>query len=250
MLADVSVDYVVRLEQGRGPRPSQQVLTGLARALRLDLAGRDELFHLAGASPPGPDRIQLHVRPSVLRLIDRFPDLPTIVLSAKGDVLAWNAMSLALHGDWTAMHPERRNLPRLQLLPDPGDPPLATVAMTAEEWSERTAFTIGTLRTAAAKYPDDEGLHRLLAELRAGLTDFEELWAAAPASPRRAATKTIEHPQLGSVQLDCDALHVSDDDQTVVVYSAAPGTPEAEALSMLRVIGTQDLTSPAPTSSI
>ena len=71
MLAGISVDYVVRLEQGRGPVPSAQVLGALTRALRLDDDARDEVFHLAGSTPPGPGRVQMHVRPSVLRLIDR-----------------------------------------------------------------------------------------------------------------------------------------------------------------------------------
>jgi hypothetical protein len=119
MLAGISVDYVVRLEQGRGPVPSAQVLRSLTRALRLDDDARDEVFHLAGSTPPGPGRVQMHVRPSVLRLIDRVADLPALVLSAKGDVLAWNAMSSALHGDWSALPPKRRNLNRLLFLPDP-----------------------------------------------------------------------------------------------------------------------------------
>ena len=100
MLAGISVDYVVRLEQGRGSVPSAQVLGALARALRLDLDGRNQLFHLAGVAPPGPGVIDMHVRPSVLRLIDRFADRPVVVMSAKGDVLAWNAMASALQGDW------------------------------------------------------------------------------------------------------------------------------------------------------
>ena len=76
MLAGISVDYVVRLEQARGPQPSEQVLTALCRALRLDTDERDHVFHLAGTAPPHSGQIDLHVRPSVLRLIDRFRDLP------------------------------------------------------------------------------------------------------------------------------------------------------------------------------
>lgn len=241
MLAGISVDYLVRLEQARGPTPSTQVLGALARTLRLDVAGRNELFHLAGSAPPGPGTITTHVRPSVLRLVDRFADLPVLVLSAKGDVLAWNAMSTALHGDWSAIPPERRNLPRLQLLPQPGDPSFGPVGDEGER-QQVTAHTIATLRAAAARYPDDEGLTRLLADLRAGSPDFAARWEAGPAGPPRSLTKRIEHPRLGSLRLDCDTLHVPDDDQTVIVYSAAPGTHEADALALLRVLGTQELT--------
>ncbi|MEV0032115.1 helix-turn-helix domain-containing protein [Nocardia sp. NPDC050793] len=95
LLTGVSVDYVVRLEQGRGPRPSTSVLAALARALRLDDVDRDLLFRFAGAAPPQSGRIAMVVRPSVLRLLDRMADLPALVLSAKADVLAWNSMAAA-----------------------------------------------------------------------------------------------------------------------------------------------------------
>jgi hypothetical protein len=207
MLAGISVDYVVRLEQGRGPVPSAQVLGSLTRALRLDDDARDEVFHLAGSTPPGPGRVQMHVRPSVLRLIDRVADLPALVLSAKGDVLAWNAMSSALHGDWSALPPKRRNVNRLLFLPDPDDPPRTPVgAATPEDRAATAAHVVSGLRAAAARYPDDP-----------------------------------DHPTVGPLVLDCDTLHVPDADQAVIVYSAESGTHEAEALALLRVLGTQSM---------
>ncbi|SFB55747.1 Helix-turn-helix domain-containing protein [Amycolatopsis marina] len=245
LLAGISVDYVVRIEQGRSTQPSAQVLTALARALRLSQDERDELFHLAGTAPPTPGTIDLHVRPSVLRLIDRFADLPVLVLSAKGDVLAWNAMASALYGDWTALRPERRNIVRLQFLPDPNDPERSRVAQSPEERANASALTVGDLRAAAARYPNDRELRRLLADLRAGSEEFTRLWDRGGASTRRSHRKTIEHPQLAPMTLDCDTLHVPDADQLVVVYSAPPGTPEHEQLALLRVIGTQNL---APTT--
>jgi transcriptional regulator with XRE-family HTH domain len=251
MLAGISVDYVVRLEQGRGPRPSDQVLGALTRALRLDGPGRDELFHLAGAAPPAPGLIDLHVRPSVLRLIDRFADLPTVVLSAKGDVLAWNAMSSALLGDWSAIPPDRRNLNILRFLgpgtPGPRTAPRSVVSPTPDEARVSKAQSVASLRSAAARYPRDPGLARLLADLRAGSAEFRELWESEPAGGWRSHRKTVLHPELGALMLDCDTLHVPDADQSVVVYSAPPGTPEAEALALLRVVGTQRLAPAAGT---
>jgi transcriptional regulator with XRE-family HTH domain len=241
MLAGISVDYVVRLEQGRGPQPSEQVLGSLCRALRLDTDERDHVFHLAGVAAPQQGLIDLHVRPSVLRLIDRFEDLPVLVLSAKGDVLAWNAMSSALMGDWSALPPERRNQPRLRFLPDPSDPPRSRVGGTPDERAATAAQTVASLRSAAGRYPDDPGLRRLLADLQQGSAEFRELWADADAGSWRSHTKTVQHPQLGELRLECDTLHVPDADQVLIVYSAAPGTPEAEALALLRVVGTQDL---------
>ncbi|MCD2099115.1 helix-turn-helix domain-containing protein [Rhodococcus rhodochrous] len=239
MLAGISVDYVVRLEQGRGPVPSVQVLGALARALRLDLDGRNQLFHLAGVSPPGPGTIDMHVRPSVLRLIDRFADLPVVVMSAKGDVLAWNAMASALHGDWSAVAPDRRNIHRLRFLPDDADPPLSSVGVTEAEFAATAHQSVASLRSAAARYPRDTGLHELIDELRSGSEHFAELWATAEPGGWRTHTKTVNHPALGPIVLDCDTLHVPDVDQSVIVYSAAPGTPAAESLALLRVVGTQ-----------
>ncbi|WP_241238260.1 helix-turn-helix domain-containing protein [Nocardioides pantholopis] len=246
LLAGISVDYVVRLEQGRGPQPSAQVVGALARALRLDVDGRDELFRLAGAALPQVGTIDLHVRPSVLRLIDRFVDLPTMVLSAKGDVLAWNAMSAALLGDWSALRPERRNLNRLRFLPDRSDPQRSGVGGRPQERELTARQSVASLRSAYARYPRDPDLQRLLADLRGGSPEFALLWEQEAAGAWRSHRKTVLHPGLGPVTLECDTLHVPDTDQLVVVYSAAPGTPEADALGLLRVVGTQDLGVPTP----
>lgn len=246
LLAGISVDYVVRLEQARSSRPSEQVLSALARALRLTDDERAELFHLAGSPPPTPGAINLHVRPSVLRLIDRFADLPTIVLSAKSDVLAWNPMSTALHGDWSSMAPEQRNLCRLRFLAPAGSMH-AHVEQSPDERTGTNAHIVMGLRAAAARYPSDPGLRTLLADLRAGSPEFRRLWDEGGVSAWRSHRKTIAHPAIGTLTLDCDTLHVPDADQTVIVYSAAPGTPEHEKLALLRVVGTQELTD-APVS--
>lgn len=241
LLAGISVDYVVRLEQARGPHPSEQVLGALCRALRLDADERDHVFHLAGVAPPHAGLIDLHVRPSVLRLIDRFQDLPALVMSAKGDVLAWNAMSSALHGDWSALRPERRNQLRLRFLPDPSDPPRSTVGGTPEERTATAVQSVANLRSVAGRYPDDPGLARLIEELHRGSAEFRDLWADSDAGGWRSHTKTVEHPTLGRLTLECDTLHVPDVDQNLLVYSAAPGSADAEALALLRVVGTQEL---------
>ncbi|CAN5439385.1 helix-turn-helix transcriptional regulator [soil metagenome] len=241
LLAGISVDYVVRLEQSRGPQPSEQVLSSLARALRLPRDQRDHLFDLAGWAPPKTGLIDLHVGPGVLRMIDRFTDLPALVLSAKSDVLAWNAMSAALHGDWTAIPPERRNQARLRFLPEPGHDVRTAVGGSEEERRATTVQTVANLRVAAGRYPDDPGLHRLLGELRNGSEEFRDLWEHVDPRPWRNHTKTLVHPSLGAITLECDTLHVPDSDQLLVVYSAEAGSPAAEALGLLRVIGTQDL---------
>ncbi|MEU7144262.1 helix-turn-helix transcriptional regulator [Nocardia sp. NPDC046473] len=237
-LAGLSVDYVVRLEQGRGPRPSTSVLAALSRALRLNDDDRDLLFQLAGSAPPQAGRIAQVVRPSVLRLLDRMVDLPTLVMSAKGDVLAWNPMAAALLGDFSALPPAQRNMIRECFLgAEPG-----RVRFTPEEFRMVASYGVGTLRSAKARYPTDPDLDRLIAELRSHSSDFEQLWRERPSAQWRSATKTIAHPELGTLVLECDTLLVPDADQTVVVYSAAPDTPAASALDLLRITGTQQFT--------
>lgn len=236
LLAGISVDYLVRLEQGRGPRPSAQVLGALARALRLTDDERDHLFHLAGASPPRPGHIDGIVRPGTLRVLDRLTDLPALVLDAKGDVLAWNALAAALLGDFSAWPLPTRNLAWQRFLGAGG-----RVALDPEEDELAAVEAVAALRAVAGRYPDDPGLRRLLEDLRAGSPRFAALWERGEVAQRRSTTKAVDHPELGRLVLDCDTLHLPDTDQRMVVYSAAPGTRDAESLAVLRVLGTQAL---------
>jgi transcriptional regulator with XRE-family HTH domain len=216
-LAGLGVDYVIRLEQGRGPEPSGQVLGALARALRLSDDDRDMLFRLAGTPPPSAGRVPMVVRPSVLRLLDRMPDLPAVVLSAKSDVLAWNPLAAALLGDLAG----HRNLIRQRFLGPDVESPAA-------------ADCVAALRSAHARYPADPDLARLVADLRAGSAAFERHWQAGRSGALRSGTVTIQHERLGPLTLDCDVLVVPEADQLVLVYSAAPGTRTASALDSLR----------------
>lgn len=244
-LAGVSVDYLSRLEQGRGPRPSEGVLAALARTLRVTDAERELLFELAGVAPPRPGRIRTAVRPSVLRLMDRFKDLPALLLDAKTDVLAWNAMAAALLGDLSAMPPGERNIARRAF----DDELRSRVELAPEERERLDRALVSDLRRTAARYPDDPALRRLVADLRATSPTFERLWTVRELDERHGDRKRIHHPQLGVLELDCDVLHVHGDDQALLVYSAAPGTPEAEALALLSVVGLQPIGANDPLSS-
>jgi transcriptional regulator with XRE-family HTH domain len=239
-LAGISVDYLVRLEQGRGPNPSEQVVGALARALQMTDDERDQLFHLAGLSAPRPARIEAEVRPSMLRLLERMTDLPAMILDAKGDVLAWNAMATAVIGDFSRWPPGHRNVAWRRFVGQP-----SRVSAEPDEDARTAAEAVASLRSVAARYPDDPGLARLLTELRAN-PRFVELWERGDVAERRSSRKTVDHPSVGPIVLDCDALHLPDTDQRLVVYSAAPGTPAAEALAFIRVVAGLDGRAPAP----
>ncbi|GAA2770180.1 helix-turn-helix domain-containing protein [Nonomuraea dietziae] len=96
-LAGMSIDYYIRLEQGRGPHPSRQVLNALSRALMLSADERAYLFHLAGQALE-PERLRGDVPRSILHLIAFLEEVPAYVLDAKYDILAWNPMAAALMG--------------------------------------------------------------------------------------------------------------------------------------------------------
>jgi transcriptional regulator with XRE-family HTH domain len=234
-LAGISPDYLVRLEQGRGPRPSESVLAALGRALRLSGDERDHLFHLAGTPPPRSGRIVSAVRPSVLRLLDRLAD-PALLHDAKGEILAWNLLAAALLGDFSAWPPGRRNVVWWRFSGASN-----RVVRDSEEAETATTETVANLRAAAARYPGDPGVLKLVADLRRLSPEFEERWQRRETAVLRTSRKRIAHPELGVIELDCDVLHLPDRDQRLIVYTAEPGTPSAAALDLLRVVGTQDL---------
>jgi hypothetical protein len=124
----------------------------------------------------------------------------------------------------------------------PDDPPRTPVgAATPEDRAATAAHVVSGLRAAAARYPDDPDLAELLRDLRSGSAEFAELWETGQAGVWRSHRKRVDHPTVGPLVLDCDTLHVPDADQAVIVYSAEPGTHEAEALALLRVLGTQSM---------
>src|SRR5579863_6096659 len=92
-LAGMSVDYYIRLEQGRGPHPSRQVLSALARALMLTADERDYLFRMAGQSPPPPPAPSREITPGIRHLLDSLPETPAYVVDAAYNVLAWNKLA-------------------------------------------------------------------------------------------------------------------------------------------------------------
>jgi transcriptional regulator with XRE-family HTH domain len=235
-LAFISAEYYTRLEQARGPRPSREVLAGLARALRLSDAERDHLHHLAGAPPgppPGPSR---EVRQSILDLLSRLPQAAAIVTSASCEVIAWNDLAAALMEDFSALPRRDRNLVRRVFLgPHPQGRRLYGV-------SDADAFARNAtqrLRATAARYPEDPEVTGLVDELLAGSEEFTRLWASHDVSAEPTLCKTFQHPLVGPVTVNCDALDIADRDQQVVIYTAASGSRSEEALRLLSVIGTQ-----------
>ncbi len=236
LLAGISVDYVTRLEQGRAAHPSTQVVEALARALRLSEPERAHLFRLAGLAPPGPETVPTHLTPGVQRLLDRLTGTPVAVYDATWTLLVANPPYAALMGDPSGWRGHQRNGVWRHFL-GPG----TRARHTPESRRAFESALVGDLRAAAARYPSDRALRRLVAELRADSDRFAELWDSGAVGHHDAARKTIDHPHVGAVTLDCDVLTVAGSDLRIMLYTAEPGTEDAERLALLTVLGTQSL---------
>lgn len=237
-LAAISVDYLTRLEQGRAVAPSEQIIESLARALRLSDAERDHLFNLAGLAAPGPARVSTRISPSVQRLLDRLANTPVCVHDAAWNLLLANAPYDALMGQTTAWRGIERNGVWRNLL-GPGN----RAVHTPTEKAAVEEGLVASLRLTAGRYPTDRTLHTLISELRAASPRFVDLWESAelPDAREQSRRKTIDHPDVGRITLDCDVLTVAGDDLHITVYTAEPATQDAEKLNLAIVLGTQRL---------
>lgn len=234
VLAHISTEYYVRLEQGRAPRPSSEVCQGIAGALRMTPAETDHLFVLAGTTPT---RRELHprgVRPSIATLLHRLPQTAALVLSAAYEVLAWNDLAAALMEDFGALEPAQRNLARKAFLCPPATRPIYGIA---EDVEFRHAVVL-QLRATLARYPGDPAITGLVDDLVHGSSEFSRLWDRHDVQATPMLTKTFDNPHVGPVTVDCDSLLLPDRDQHLVLYSAAAGSSAAQALALLAVIGT------------
>jgi transcriptional regulator with XRE-family HTH domain len=237
VLAHISTEYYVRLEQGRAPRPSGEVLAGIAGALRLTEAESDHLHVLAGTAPTRVRQHRRDVRPSILALLERLPQTAAIVISAVFEVLAWNDLAAALLEDFARLAEKDRNLARKAFLAPENAPPPYGISDAAEF----RHHVVRQLRATLARYPADPEVSGLVDELRAGSPDFARLWERHDVQATPMLTKTFRHPAVGDITVTCDTLVIDDRDQHLVLYSAPLGSSDAEALALLNVLGTSAL---------
>ncbi|MGP4114732.1 helix-turn-helix transcriptional regulator [Streptomyces sp. 4N509B] len=245
-LAGLSADYYTELERGRGVQPSAQVVAALARALRLNGDERDHLFRLADRPvPPAAHGPTAHVQPALLGLLDQLTTTPAQIITDLHETLAQNSLAVALVG--------RRPPPRgpeasfvYRWFTDPGSRSL----YPAEDHPHHSRVFVADLQAVAARRGSDAEVTRMVAALRRRSEEFAELWDTHDVALRRSDHKRIVHPTLGVVELDCHRLFSEDGRQRLMWFSAPPGTEGAAQLSLLSVIGTQDMTpsSGSPTS--
>ncbi|MFB7309778.1 helix-turn-helix transcriptional regulator [Streptomyces sp. NPDC056192] len=228
-LAGVSVDYYIRLEQGRGPSVSDAVLDAIARVLRLD---ETELAYLHTVARPStkargerPTAAQ-RVRPGLRLLLDTIDRAPAFVLGRRMDVLAWNALGDAVVG-FSRMPAAARNMPR-QVFLEPAARELYP------EWAAVAAETVSHLRLDAGLHPTDRQLATLVGELSLRSEDFRRLWADHQVKSKTYGVKRIRHPVAGELTLPYETLALpGDPDQSLVVYTPEPDTETAERIALL-----------------
>ncbi|WP_090944538.1 helix-turn-helix transcriptional regulator [Nonomuraea jiangxiensis] len=240
MLAGISVDYVVRLEQGRSSQPSTQLLGALARALRLSDDERDHLFHLAGHRPPPADGVARLARAGLIRMLDLLGDTPAVVLSDLGEVLAQNRAARLLMDDLTGFTDYRRYLVYRWFTE-----PAARAAHPPDQQEHQARQAVADLRAAAGRRSGDPTVAGLIERLEAVSADFRRLWAEHEVAVRRANRKTLLHPRVGRLVVDCETLFTPDQGQQLLVFTPADAETR-ERLELLRVLGIEEFPMDAP----
>jgi transcriptional regulator with XRE-family HTH domain len=233
-LAGLSVDYVVRLEQGRARRPSAQVAAALARALQLSDAERDHLFVVAGLLPPSPGDVPAHIPPGVQRLVARLGEAPLAVFTASWDLLTWSPLWGALLGAPVAAGGRRPNLIRAHFTGEGLGDGRILVSRTGDV-AAFAASLVADLRRVHGRYPRDRGVRVLVDELLGSSERFRELWESGDVGEHQSERKVVHSDIVGDLELDCDVFTVAGTDLRIVVYTAAAGSEAAEKLDFLRV---------------
>ncbi|MFJ2478500.1 helix-turn-helix transcriptional regulator [Streptomyces sp. NPDC087659] len=229
-LANVSVDYVVRLEQGRTANVSATVLESLARALNLQPDERDYLLTVGAPAPRAESGFKTpgtRISPHTQMVIDGLQEFPALVLGRRMDVLGWNAMGTALLADFGALPVPQRNLVRMAFL----DPAFRELY---DDWAKTARECVAYLRMDAARYPEDKQLAALVGELSVRDEDFRRWWGDHQVRTRARGRKAFRHPVAGPMTLNFQTLILgSQPDQTLFVYTADPGSASQEALRFL-----------------
>jgi transcriptional regulator with XRE-family HTH domain len=242
LLAGVSVDYYIRLEQGRERSPSPQVADSIGRVLLLDEHARSHLYRLAGLTPARSETTADVVDPGLVSMLDEWSEHPAMILGHAFDVLAANQLADAL---FLGFRPSRNLIESIFL--DPGSRSLY------RDWDEIASSTVAGFRLLYAAQPNDPRIKSVLTHLEKGSAEFVTMWSDQLVRGRRLSTKRFVHPQAGAFELQIHAFDVrADAGQELVVYRATPGTADAAALAGLRnwrAEPTATTTSPPPSGN-
>jgi transcriptional regulator with XRE-family HTH domain len=230
-LSGMSTDYYTRIEQQRGPQPSEQMLAAIARGLHLSLDERDHLFRLGGHAVPRRVLRDDHLSPGMLRILDRLQDTPAIVVNRYGETILQTPMAVALLGDesrYTGL--DRSTVYRWFTDPSSRD------RYVAEDHPLHARVFTAQLRARYATDPDGRAGEIVKALLEVS-PEFAALWAEHEVGLTHVDRKRIVVPELGVLELWCQNLFDPTQEQMLVVFTAAPGSPSYEKLQLLAAVG-------------
>jgi transcriptional regulator with XRE-family HTH domain len=226
-LAGISIEYYIRLEQARGPKPSRQVLGGLARALVLNRDERTHLFYLAGELPDTFSSSR-EVPPSIRNMLACLDDFPAYVVDACYDILAWNDLADRFMGYLSQLTPKERNILRTSFTG-----PFAAELLTEPAHRAFLRDCVADVRAELARKPGDVELRSLVDELLRASPEFGVMWADYEVAVRRVQTKQVMHDQFGPMEFDCQVLESPGTGLRIIFYVPQPGSPTATAFATL-----------------
>lgn len=233
-LCHMSPDYYARLERGTGPLPSEQMLASIALGLHLSVAERDHLFRLAGHQPPAvgaAGAVGEHIGPGMLRILDRLQDTPAEIVTELGETLRQTPLGVALTGDTASLTGPERSI-GFRWFADPDS--RALYADEDHEFLSRL-WVSGLREVMGRRGPASRAAH--LADLLLARSDeFRAIWERHEVGVRPRETKHFVHPQLGALELSCQTLLDPELSQSLLVYTAAPGTESREKLALLSTL--------------
>ncbi|MER6345293.1 helix-turn-helix transcriptional regulator [Streptomyces sp. NPDC001595] len=240
LLAGVSSDYYIRLEQGRESSPSPQVVEAVAQALKLNPEATDHLNRLClAASQRRRAHGDAEVSGQLLRLMDGWEHTPAFVLGPALDVLAANSLATALHGGFDAFD----NLARMVFV-DPAGRDFY------QEWERAAHSCVAEIRAAYGHDPDSARIAEVVEELSAASAEFAELWQLHEVKSKSQEGKHLRHPDVGDLHIAFAAFTVNGaPHQQLVAYQAEPASPTAAAFQTLRALATPPKEAPNVTSA-
>ncbi|MEV0210477.1 helix-turn-helix transcriptional regulator [Streptomyces sp. NPDC050788] len=234
-LAGASVDYYNEIERGAGSQPSEQMLAALARALRLTSDERDYLYRLADRPLPAHGGPESHVHPGMMDLLTRLNTTPAQVVTDLHVTLVQNPLAVALLGDQSVFRGKNASFVHRWFT----DADARRIYPEADHDTQSRRF-VADLRAAAARFDaKDLQARTLIDDLTARSPEFAALWAQHEVAVRRDDRKRINHPTLGTLEVNCLNLFSEDGRQRLLWFTPALGTDSAGKLDLLAVIGTQ-----------
>jgi len=232
----MSTDYYSRMERGQSPRPSEQMVAALARGLRLTLEERDHLFRLVGYDAPQRVRRSDHVDAGLMRVMDRLGDTPAAIVTSTGETLVQTRLGVALLGDQTLHRGLARSVVH-RWFTDEGERRL----YPAEDHPMHARVLASQLRDVLTRESSASRASEIVRALQEESEEFRDVWAQHPVGWRYGEQKRIVHPEVGELELHCQSLLEPQQSQTLLVFTATPGSRSHDQLALLAVIGSQRL---------